>query len=153
MTLIETEDRAWIKLSGEFRGFMPIELFDYWTNPDLLTKWWPPLAEVDGRVGGAYTLSWPDQGWHLRGRYSEFESGRRLAFTWRWDHDPDYLATTTVTLGFEEIETGTRLTVAHGRWEDDDKAQEERSGVIEGWLYFGGQLEVLKGGAIPPSAS
>ena len=42
----------------------PEEVFDAWTNPEVLRRWWAvhpegttPIAEVDLRVGGRYRLS------------------------------------------------------------------------------------------------
>jgi|SRR5690348_4521929 len=63
----------------------PRTLFSYWTEPMLLERWWPQHAEVEPRVGGAYHLSWPQQNWQLRGRYTACEPGERLDFTWKWD--------------------------------------------------------------------
>src|SRR2546427_6808671 len=52
---------------------LPALLFDYWTNPDLLKKWWPPAAELQPKVGGTYHFSWPQQDWHLRGKFTMFD--------------------------------------------------------------------------------
>ena len=68
--------------------FSPVELFDYFTDPDLLQRWWAPEAGVDERVGGSYRLSWPAMNWRLTGQYTSFKRGERLAFSWKWEHEP-----------------------------------------------------------------
>ena len=84
---VSTSD-AELTLTGEFLDFTAPGLFAYWTRPDLLRQWWPPQAEVEPRVGGAYHYWWPERGDHLRGAFTAFEPGQKLAFTWRWDHEP-----------------------------------------------------------------
>ena len=112
----------------------PDELFAYWTAPVLLTQWWPEQADTDPRPGGSYHLAWPKMGWHLRGEYTAVEPGRRLAFTWRWDHEPDK-PTRTVEVLLDPIgDLGTQLTVTHTTYTPADR--EERDGHLEGWTYF-----------------
>ena len=60
-----SDDR--IIIDAEFQNLSPESLFDYFTVPGLLERWWPSLAEVDPRIAGTYHFSWPKQGWHLRG--------------------------------------------------------------------------------------
>ena len=111
-------------------------LFKYWTQPELLRQWWPPEAELDARLGGKYHLSWPAMDWNLRGTYTVFEPEKTLAFTWRWDHEPD-TPTRDVTVTFEPIgDVGTQLTVTHGVYTASARDQEERSGHLDGWIYF-----------------
>lgn len=139
-------DNATIKLRGEFGGFTPADLFDHWVQPELLTKWWPREAKVDPRVGGEYVFAWPDQNWRLSGVYTAFEPGKHLGFTWKWDHDVDQQTPLQVDLVFEEVDDGTVLTVDHGRWGDTPAEQDERKGVIEGWIHFGMRLAGLHQG-------
>jgi uncharacterized protein YndB with AHSA1/START domain len=74
------------------------ELFDAWTNVELLKRWWhaardweTPSAEVDPRPGGRVriTMRNPADGTEFggSGEYTIFERPRRLAFTWTWDDD------------------------------------------------------------------
>jgi uncharacterized protein YndB with AHSA1/START domain len=74
------------------------ELFDAWTNAELLKLWWhaerdweTPLAEVDPRVGGSLRIVMrnPADGTDYggAGEFTVFERPRRLAFTWTWDDD------------------------------------------------------------------
>ncbi len=128
-------------LTGEFPQFSPQRLFEYWTHPVLLTLWWPPEADVEPQVGGAYHLAWPRQDWHLRGHYTVFGPGQALAFTWAWDHEPD-TPQRTVTLAFVPMlgGGGTRLTITHGPYTDSARDQQDRQSHLEGWQAFCSQL-------------
>jgi uncharacterized protein YndB with AHSA1/START domain len=112
----------------------PDEVFAYWTDPALLRQWWPEQADTDPRPAGAYHLAWPKMGWHLRGEYTAVEPGIRLAFTWRWEHEPDRPERTVEVLFDAVGDLGTQLTVTHGTYTEADR--EERDGHMEGWTYF-----------------
>src|SRR5260370_35120997 len=75
-----------IAILADFPNLNPALLFDYWTNADLLKKWWPPSAELEPKVGGTYHVSWPKQDWHLRGQFTLFDQGKTLGFARQWDH-------------------------------------------------------------------
>jgi len=93
-----------LEVTAEFLNIRPTELFDFWIRPDLLKRWWPPEVEIESHLGGHYHFSWPKQGWHLRGMFTEFEEGKRLGFTWRWDHEPN--DETRVEIFFEPPRAG-----------------------------------------------
>jgi uncharacterized protein YecA (UPF0149 family) len=63
-----------------------------------------------------------------------------------WDHDRNKFEPLQVDLTFEEIEGGTRLTVDHAPWDDSQEAQDERQGIVEGWIHFGMRLAGLRQG-------
>jgi uncharacterized protein YndB with AHSA1/START domain len=78
-------------------------VFDAWTNPDQLTKWFGPdddfvvpQAKVDLRAGGKYRIQMknPDGEFHTAvGTYREVKPPHRLVFTWAWEKDgsePDF---------------------------------------------------------------
>ncbi len=132
-----------IRVEGDFSGFTPEELFNHLVKPELLVKWWPREATVEPRVGGAYAFSWPQQGWLLRGTYSAFEPGRKLAFTWEWSHEP---GTYQVEIEFTPSERGGHMVINMGTWPQDQEAQEQRQGIIEGWMHFGMRLAGLRRG-------
>ncbi|HWD39270.1 MAG TPA: SRPBCC family protein [Fimbriimonas sp.] len=134
---------------GDFDAFSPDQLFDYFTRPELLTQWWPKEATVDLRVGGSFAMSWPEQNWHLRGQYLAVEPGRRLSFTWNWDHEPVNHGLQTVDLWILRMhDTGSRLGIFHGPFQANEADQEARQGVIEGWIHFGMHLGGLVPGAV-----
>lgn len=136
-----------IRVVGEFTAFTPQELFDHFVKPELAVQWWPREATIDPRVGGSYKFSWPQQDWRLQGEYTVFEPGKRLGFTWSWDHDRSKYEPLQVDLAFEPIEDGgTQLTIDHYPWVDTEAEQTDRQGVIEGWIHFGMRLAGLRSG-------
>ena len=132
-----------------FPGVAASMVFDAWIYPDLLARWWSPAAHRDPRVGGAYALLWPDDGWALRGQYTAFEPGRKLGFTWRWDEDTPDIPTTQVELALDPLAGGgTQLTLTHGVYNGSTTGQKLRASHREGWLHFLPQLQSL---FAPPS--
>ncbi len=98
------------------------------------------MAEVDPRSHGTYHFHWPKQDWHLRGKYAEFERGKKLGFTWKWDHESS--DNTTVNIMFEpEAKGGTRLTLSHGQYSLSEEGKKNRQGHVDGWMFF---LEKLR---------
>jgi uncharacterized protein YndB with AHSA1/START domain len=131
---------------GDFHGFTPEELFDYWVEPELITQWWPKVAEVDPGIGGNYRFTWPEQQWFLHGVYAEFERGKRLKFGWTWNHEPGIYEPLWVDIHFMEIDHGTRMSIFHGPYTDSESDQGARQGNLEGWIHFGSRLAGLRVG-------
>lgn len=128
-------------LVAEYPGAAIERVWALWTRPELLVRWWPREAETDVREGGAYHLGWPEQGWHLRGRYTAVTPERLLAFTWDWDGDLEGTGPKHVTLHFEPLpgagaDAGTHLTLIHGTYADTPKDREARQGHLDGWRHF-----------------
>lgn len=100
-------------------------VFDAWTNPELLRRWWAPrpgartvVAEVDLRVGGAYRLSMedPDSGERntVGGEYREVRRPERLVYSWAWEQGgPEVGHTSTVTVEFRDEGGRTTVVVDH----------------------------------------
>lgn len=132
-----------VKVEGDFGGFTPEELFDYFVKPELAVKWWPREARNEPRVGGAYDFRWPEQQWQLTGKYTIFEPGQRLGFTWKWTHEPDEKE---VLVEFAPGPKGTHMTVTQSSWDQTQEMQEDRQGIIEGWIHFGMRLAGLRRG-------
>lgn len=116
------------------------EVFDAWTNPEVLKRWWAvhpdgstPVAEVDLRVGGRYRLSMeaPDGARHtVGGEYREVERPNRLAYSWQWELDsgePGHVSSVTV----EFLQRGDQTTVVleHAGLPD----AESRDRHAQGW--------------------
>ncbi len=132
-------------LVATFPDHTPETLFDRWSQPALLQQWWPPAAEIEPCADGAYHLSWPERDWHLRGRYTAFESARRLAFTWQWDHDPADGPATHVDIAFYPLlGGGTVLTLIHERYPNAPAGRDLRAEHLEGWTHFLTRLQGLK---------
>lgn len=117
-------------------GADPGAVTDHFTDPALLETWWAGEAEIDTESGD-YTFRWPEQGWTLRGRFVERIRGRRVRFTWQWDHEQLHpVRTVLVTAG--AVRGGTHLTITHGDYAPDEA--DERSSHLEGWVHFVGLL-------------
>jgi uncharacterized protein YndB with AHSA1/START domain len=112
----------------------PRAVFDAWTNPEVLRRWWAAspewhdsLAEVDLRPGGRYRLSMHDAGrgatYTVTGEYHEVEAPERLVYTWTWEGDPDEMAGsagTLVTVRFVPEGDQTRVVLDHTGFATDE---------------------------------
>ena len=96
-------------------------VFDAWTKPDLLRRWWVPKSfgvslfecEQDVRVGGAYRFAFgrdPKNPEVFTGRYLEVDLPSRLVLTQLYERMSD-VGDVVVTAAFEESEGRTRLTL------------------------------------------
>ena len=131
-------------MRGRFAA-SPYALYVWWTMPERLTAFWAGEAETDPRPGGDYRLHWPQMPATLRGTYRECRPGRRLSFTWRWDHEPDG-PERVVDMEFAPDGDGAVLTITHGPYGDGADEESERAGHAEGWAHFCGALaEALPG--------
>ena len=91
-------------------------------------------------VSRGYHLSWPARDWHLRGVYKEVQPGRRLVFTWKWDHDG--MPERTVEISLQPQEDGSALlALSQGLYGTTEEDQKDRADHLEGWQYFLGQLQ------------
>ncbi len=135
-------------MTGDFPTLSSEAMFDYWVKPELLTQWWPEQAATDPHLDGEYHLAWPGMNWHLRGHYTAFEPGRKLSFTWKWDHEPD-TPDRHVAITFHSLAGGgTRLTIIHGPYAAAPAAQQDRKGHVEGWQHFCACLRDLAGDSL-----
>jgi uncharacterized protein YndB with AHSA1/START domain len=135
-----TEEQTVLRLSRRF-GASRERVFDAWTNPEVLKRWWAagedwdtPEAEVDLRPGGRYRLSMRDPGTGdihtVGGEYSEIRRPERLAYTWAWEGTPGQMGDETlVEVDFVEHGNGTEVVVTHSGF-----ANAELRGMHEhGW--------------------
>lgn len=95
------------------------QVFDAWLNADRLSRFLcagdthVASIDVDAQAGGAfYVVMSNDRGrYEHRGRYLEIARPERLRFTWASAATNG--AETTVTVTFESVKDGTRLTLVH----------------------------------------
>ena len=96
-------------------------VFDAWTKPELLKRWWAPKSfgvslfecEQDLRVGGAYRFAFgrdPENPELFSGRYLEVDPPSRLVLTQVYERMSD-VGEVVVTATFEESQGRTRLTL------------------------------------------
>jgi uncharacterized protein YndB with AHSA1/START domain len=96
-------------------------VFDAWTKPELLKRWWAPKSfgvtlfecEQDLRVGGAYRFAFGRDAKNpevFTGRYLEVDPPSRLVLTQLYERMAD-VGDVIVTAAFEESQGRTRLTL------------------------------------------
>jgi uncharacterized protein YndB with AHSA1/START domain len=96
-------------------------VFDAWTRPELLKRWWAPKSfgvslfecESDLRVGGTYRYAFgrdPKNPEVFSGRYLEVNPPSRLVLTQLYERMSE-AGEVVVTATFEESQGSTRLTL------------------------------------------
>ncbi len=106
----------------------PETVFEAWTNPDILAKWWGPDGvtipnhELDVRPGGKWSTTMHSDEMGNRtvsGEYRTIDPPKRLVFTWGWiDDDGTRGHETEVDVTFDRIETGTRMKLVQTVFEN-----------------------------------
>lgn len=116
----------------------PEAVFDAWTRPELMARWSCPdpgaelAIDVDLRVGGAYRIAMrtAEGSWTALGTYREIARPRRLVYTWDWEDEGHRMGVDTlVTVEFEAVGDGTRVTLRHSGF----PAAEAAEGHHQGW--------------------
>ena len=113
-------------------------MFEAWTRPELLVKWWVPKSsgmsllscEMDVRVGGGYRLVFRSDGPEplaFFGRYTEVIPNSRLV--WTNEEGEAGVAITTVTL---EERDGKALVVVHELHPSKEALDANACGIEEG---------------------
>jgi uncharacterized protein YndB with AHSA1/START domain len=139
MTAARPPDRIVLRIQRTFDA-PPQAVFEAWTSPEVLRRWWPagpdwdtPVAEVDVRVGGKLRLVMrsPDgQEFGGSGEYVEVRPPQRLVFTWSWDGHEGHEASQLVEVEFSEGPEGITTVVLINRGLIDE---ESRRSHEEGW--------------------
>ena len=120
-TSVELRGEREIIISRTFNAPARI-VFDAWTRPEFVKRWWAPQAqcvtmvgcEADVRVGGAYRyqLRTPDgNAFAFSGRYTEITPPSRLVYTQVFEPMAE-AGEMRITVTFEEREGKTHL-VSH----------------------------------------
>jgi uncharacterized protein YndB with AHSA1/START domain len=116
----------------------PERLFELWTEPRELVKWWGPDGydtpehALDVRPGGRWrtTMRSPEGTRHtVSGVYRTIERPRRVVFTWAWTQDDGSRGhETEVTVTFEPAPGGTRLVLLQQAFQDKGARDSHRKG-------------------------
>jgi uncharacterized protein YndB with AHSA1/START domain len=139
VTDAEGRDRSAIRIERTFSA--PVrEVFEAWTSPELLRRWYPPgadwdtpVAEVDLRVGGRLRMVMrnPDgEEFGGGGEYREITPPTRLVFTWAWDRPDVATGVQLVEIDFTERPDGVTTVVMTNRGLVDEQGRESHR---EGW--------------------
>jgi uncharacterized protein YndB with AHSA1/START domain len=148
-TKVERKSDLELVITRTFNGPAHI-VFDAWTKPELLKRWWTPRSidmsfvtcEIDARTGGKYRFVFKAAGFEqpmaFHGRYIEVVPNARLV--WTNEEGDDGGAVTTVT--FEE-KSGRTLVTMHDRYPTKEALEEAISGSAAGFMETFDQLEEL----------
>ena len=123
----------------------PQQLFDAWTQPSILRRWWGPkgmtciAAQIDLRIGGGYRIANRFEDgrviW-IAGEFEQIDPPSLLVYTWRVDTQT---TPERVTVRFERRGGATDVIVRHERIaEEAAREQHER-----GWHDCLDGLEAL----------
>ena len=121
----------------------PEMVFRFFTEPALLARWLCAQAEVDAHPGGGYLFN--VTGSHItRGTFLVVEPGRRLVYTWLFDHvEPPLPTTVEVTL--TPVGRGTRVRLHHHGFAD----RPARDRHTAGWAHYLPRLAAAAAGGEP----
>ena len=121
----------------------PDLVFRFFTEPAFLERWICVHAEVDARTDGDFVLN--VTGTHVtRGTFIELVPGRRLVFTWLFDHVQPPLPT-TVEVTLKPLGRGTRVRLRHYGFASEPL----RDRHAEGWAHYLPRLAVAASGRDP----
>lgn len=127
-----------VVIKADFGGVSAEMLFNHFTQPDLITKWWPKSAEIDLHIGGQYNFNWPSPGFHLTGHFTTITPHTQLGYTWLWSHIPNAVQR-QVDITF----AAGGLTLIHHTYGVSESEQADRQSHIDGWFHFLSQLQTL----------
>jgi uncharacterized protein YndB with AHSA1/START domain len=136
-----TENGLFLRLERSFDASRE-DVFDAWTNPEVLKRWWAgepdwdgSIAEVDLRVGGTIRLGMHDPEADVEhvggGEFTEVSPHDRIAYTWTWENgeSPDSVDS-LVAVDFLDQEDGrTTVVLTHSGF----KSAESRDSHTGGW--------------------
>lgn len=102
----------------------PQRVFDAWTDPAMIMKWWGaggitcPQAEVDLTVGGSYRIANRTPDGHtmwIAGTFTHIDRPSALVYTWAMEPvEPDQ-PHSIVDVQFERSPGGTTVTINQSR--------------------------------------
>jgi uncharacterized protein YndB with AHSA1/START domain len=110
----------------------PRELvFTYFTDAERWARWWGKGSTIEGRVGGALAIVYPD-GSRASGQVLELDAPARVVFSYGYEGEGKPIApgASRVTVTLTEDPLGTRLDFLH---EVADAATRDLH--VQGWRY------------------
>lgn len=107
-------------------------VFRYFTDSARFAAWWGKGSTIDGRVGGAVRIVYPN-GVVVRGEVTAFAAGDRIAFTYGYESSQPDLpvgsSLVTITL-HDDADGGTRVELRHAL-----PSQKMRDAHVPGWRF------------------
>jgi uncharacterized protein YndB with AHSA1/START domain len=145
------------------------EVWKYWTEPELLKRWWGPkiftcpVVKMDFRVGGKYLSCMrgspapgaPVQDFWSTGTYKGIIPMKKIVVTDSFADEEGNIVPSShygmegfplemlVTFEFEEADGKTKMTLTHSGLENIDEKM--REGMAQGWNEsFDKLVEIVK---------
>jgi len=103
------------------------EVYDAWLSTDGHTKMTGSAANVEGRIGGAFS-AWDG---YIFGKTLELEAPRRIVQAWRTTEFPEDAPDSRVEILLEEAKGKTKLTLIHS-----DMPEDQVEAYQQGWKDF-----------------
>ena len=141
-----------ILVEGFFQA-PPLRVFQAWTDPDIVMKWFGPRpnslhsATIDLRPGGAWRFlesQDKEKSVGFEGEYLDIDPGKRLVFTWSKvitlaSGEREGTPTSQVAIAFSAKGAGTQVRLVHSAVH----SEEMRRGFAGGWNFGLGTLRAL----------
>lgn len=124
----------------------PETVFDFFTEPGLMTQWMGRAAELDPRPGGGFLCDINDEA-VASGEYVAVEPPRRLVFTWGWNSEDSVApaGSTTIEVLLSPEDGGTHLRLIHR----DLPSAESATKHGHGWRHYLDRLSLAAAGEDP----
>jgi len=123
----------------------PETVFEFFTDPEKMTRWKGSSAELDPRPGGVYRVGGIGDGAVAVGEFVELDLPRRLVFTWGWEGDEEVPpGSSTVEVTLTPDGDATLLRLVHR-----DLPSGQGAKHAEGWQYFVPRLALAAAGKDP----
>ncbi len=101
-------------LTAIFPG-SPAEVYNAWLSTDGHSRMTGSPASVEGKVGGKFT-AWDG---YIFGTTLELTPNERILLAWRTTEFPKDAPDSRVEILLEEVNGGTKLTLAHSKMPED----------------------------------
>jgi uncharacterized protein YndB with AHSA1/START domain len=122
----------------------PETVFEFFVDPEKMTRWKGVVAHLDPRPGGEYRVDVTPRDVAV-GEYVEIDVPHRIVFTWGWEgneHIPPGSSTVEVTLTPDG--DGTLVKLVHRDLPTPATGEHE-----DGWKHYLGRLAVAAAGGDP----
>jgi uncharacterized protein YndB with AHSA1/START domain len=125
----------------------PETVFEFFTDPEKMSRWKGSSAELDPRPGSTYRVGGIAGGATVVGEFVELDPPNHLVFTWGWEGDPDVPpGSSTVEVTLTPDGEFTILRLVHR-----DLPEEHRAEHDGGWKHFLPRLATAAAGGDPGS--
>lgn len=115
----------------------PKKLFNAWLSSKEHSKFTGGSAKVNARIGGKMS-AWDG---YIMGKFVEFKVNNKIVQTWRSSDFPEVSEDSLLTIIFEKVDNGTKITLLHTNIPDG-----QGESYKKGWkdFYFTPMKEYFK---------